>query len=584
MGRQVWRLAPFVRPYRRTVAVGLFANAFARAFDLLPIVVVGQVVDHLSAAVNGTSTVRPVLFIIYGAAILATFLGLALFQSLSDYSWDTLAQRVRHDLRVKLYEHLQILDVAFFEDRQTGDLMSVLSNDVDNLERFLADSITSIVRIIITFVGVYGILLWLDWRLAVLLFVPLPFVVVAIRFFVTRVAPQYRRARHAVGSMNSILENNLQGMGVIQVYTAQDEQSTRIGAQSAEYRDAAVAAARERARFIPAIYVIAGISYAGLIGGGAWFTFAGMGPSIGDYTSFVLFAMRLVMPLFVFGMVINQVQRSEASAERIMELLDTEPGIKDPLDAVKLVRSPRKIEFRDVHFAYSGREPVIHGVNFALEEGKVLGVVGPTGAGKSTLIKLLLRFYDPVSGEILIDMNPLSDIAIDTLRSHIGYVSQEAFLFSGTVADNLRLGNAGATQSQLTEAARIAGAEEFIEELPEGYETVVGERGLKLSGGQRQRVSLARAVLNDPAVLVLDEATSAVDTQTEEAIQANLHRFREGRMTLAVAHRLSTIRQSDEIIVLVDGVVVERGDHTSLRRSGGVYSDLWAVQSGRADR
>ena len=584
MGRQIWRLLPFVRPYKRTVATGLITNVSARAFDLLPIVIVGRAVDHLASGGVGPNADSPTIFLWYGGAILVTFLGLALFQSLSDYSWDTLAQKVRHDLRVRLYDHLQDLDVAFFEDRQTGDLMSVLSNDVDNLERFLADSTTSLVRIIITFFGIYGILMWLDWRLALLLFVPLPFVVVAIRFFVTRVAPQYRRARQAVGSMNAILENNLQGIGVIQAYNAQEEQAERIGSQSAEYRDAGVAAARERARFIPVIYVIAGISFAALIGGGAYLTFSGWGPSVGEYTSFVLFAMRLVMPLFVFGMLINQIQRCEASAQRITDLLETEPGISDPPDAINLKREPRRIEFDGVHFAYPGRPPVVNGVNFSLEQGKVLGVVGPTGAGKSTLIKLLLRYYNPDSGRILVDGQPLAGIAIDDLRAHLGYVSQDAFLFSGTVAENLRLGCTDASQAELEDAAAIAGAAEFIEDLPDGYETTVGERGLKLSGGQRQRISLARAVLRDPAVLILDEATSAIDTRTEEVIQANLHRFREGRMTLAVAHRLSTIRQSDEILVLVDGVIVERGDHDSLLRSGGVYADLWAVQSGQADR
>ncbi len=584
LGRYIWRLVPFVRPYPRSVTTGLLSNVSARIFDLLPIVVVGRAVDHLASGSAGDEAVDPFIFVWYGVAILVTFLGLALFQSLSDYSWDTLAQRVRHDLRVRLYDHLQKLDISFFEDRQTGDIMSVLSNDVDNLERFLSDSITSIVRITITFFGIYSILLWLDWRLALLLFVPLPFVIVAIRFFVTRVAPQYRRARQAVGSMNAILENNIQGMGVIQAYTAQEEQAGRINGQSAEYRDAAVAAARERARFIPVIYAIAGVSYGALIGGGAWFTFSGMGPSVGDYTSFVLFAMRLVMPLFVFGMLINQVQRSEASAQRIIELLETEPVISDPPDAAHLSREPDRIEFSNVSFAYPDRAPVIHGLNFQIERGKVLGIVGPTGAGKSTMIKLLLRYYNPGAGQILVDGNPLSDLAIDSLRAHVGYVSQEAFLFSGTVADNLRLGRPEATLSDLEEAAHIAGADEFIGDLPDGYETMVGERGMKLSGGQRQRISLARAVLRNPAVLVLDEATSAVDTRTEEIIQSNLHRFREGRMTLAVAHRLSTIRQSDEILVLVDGVIVERGSHDNLLRAESVYSDLWAVQSGRADK
>jgi ATP-binding cassette subfamily B protein len=583
MGRQIWRLLPFVRPYRKRVAAGLAASVSARAFDLLPILVVGQAVDQLAASVSGHETAQPIIFLWYALIIFATFLGLALFQTTSDYAWDTLAQKVRHDLRVSLYDHLQKLDFSFFDERQTGDLMSVLSNDVDNLESFLSDATTSMVRITITFAGTLTVLLFLDWRLAVLQFLPLPLAFLAIRFFVTRVQPQYKMARKAVGDMNAILENNIQGMGVIQAYTAQSDQSGRIQRQSAKYRDAAVDAAGSRARFIPLIYVIAGASYATLIGGGAWLTFTGHGPSIGDYTSFVLYAMRLVMPLFVFGMLINQIQRSEASAQRITDLLETEPAIKDIPGAARLQTPPASIEFKNVHFAYPGRKPVIHGIDFTLERGKVIGVVGPTGAGKSTLVKLLLRYYDPVKGQLLVDGQPLSDLAVDTWRQHIGYVSQEAFLFTGTVAENLLLGRPDATFEEIQEAAGIAGAREFIESLPDGYETEVGERGMKLSGGQRQRISLARAVLRNPSVLILDEATSAVDTRTEEAIQNNLHRFREGRATLAVAHRLSTVLKSDEILVLVDGLVVERGNHQSLLKAGGVYADLWAIQSGHAE-
>jgi ATP-binding cassette subfamily B protein len=565
-----------VRPYARQAWVGVATNALARAFDLLPIVIVGLLVDRIG---SGEALSTPT-FVLYGVLILLTFLGLALFQSVSDYAWASIAEKVRHDVRVRLYRHLQRLEAAFFEERQTGDLMSVLSSDVDNLENFFSDATTSLVRIVITFLGTYGILFWMDWRLALLLFAPLPLVVAAVRFFATGVQPKYRRARQAVGSINTVLENNIQGMGVIQAYTAEDEEAARVESRSAEYRDAAIAAARERAKFIPLIYAIAGVSFAALIAGGAWLTFGGHGPSVGDYTSFILFAMRLVMPLFVLGMLLNQIQRCEASAHRIMGLFSETPRIADGPGALPLAAAPRALEFTGVQFSYPGRPAVLHGVSFSLGQGRVLGIVGPTGAGKSTLIKLLLRYYDPKGGEIRLDGRPLSEITLASLREHIGYVSQDAFLFSGTIAENIRLGSPRADDAAVREAARIAGADEFIDELPQGLDTLVGERGVKLSGGQRQRISLARAVLRDPAILVLDEATSAVDTRTEEIIQRNLHAFRAGRITLAVAHRLSTVRQSDEILVLVDGVVVERGGHDQLIASGGVYADLWAVQSG----
>lgn len=592
LGRDLWRIVPFVRPYKGRIAVGLVTNALARIFDLLPMLIVGLIIDRIaSAGPEGITAIAggvPVLawqeFAWFGVWIFLTFVGLAVFQSASDYAWDTLAQKVRHDIRTQLYGHLQRLDVSYFEERQAGDIMSVLSGDVDNLENFLADATTSIVRLIITFVGIYGFLFWLDWHLALVLLAPMPIAVLVVRFFAKRVQPQYRKTREAVGAMNAILENNLQGIAVIQAYTAEPQQEARMAHRSAEYRDTAVAAAVTRARFIPFVYVIAGLSFALLIAFGGWLTFAGYGPTLGDYVTFILYAMRLIMPLFILGFLLNQIQRSEASARRVMDLLDTTPTIKDRPDAKPVAAAPQRIEFKDVHFAYANRDPVLHGVSFAIERGQVLGVVGPTGAGKSTVIKLLLRYYEPSSGQLLIDGRPLATHTLESLRGHIGYVSQDAFLFSGTVAENIRLGSPEATMAQIEEAANIAGAAEFIRDLPQSYDTMIGERGLKLSGGQRQRISLARAVLRDPAILVLDEATSAVDTRTEELIQRNLHQFRKGRITLAVAHRLSTVRQSDEIVVVVDGVIVERGSHDALVTKGGVYADLWMVQSGEKKR
>lgn len=577
VGRELWRLFPFVRPYRLRIMAGLGTNGAARVFDLLPMVLIGVLIDRIERA-GSLADLGTDVFVWFGVAVFGTFIGLAVFQTASDYAWDTLAQKVRHDLRVRLYGHLQGLDTAFFEERQTGDLMSVLSNDVDNLENFLADATTSIVRLVVTFLGIYGFLLWLDWRLALLLFAPLPFALFAVRYFARNVQPQYRRTRAAVGSMNSILQENIAGMPVIQAYTAEDEQAARIHTQSAEYRDSAIAAARVRARFIPALYIIAGIAFASLIAGGGYLTLAGMGPSLGDYVTFILFATRLIMPLFILGMLLNQIQRSEASARRILQLLDREPRIADT--GTQDMPAPQEIAFDDVRFAYGGTD-VLNGLSFSVGRGQVLGIVGHTGAGKSTILKLLLRYWEPRTGTVRVAGLALRDIPLRAWRRQIGYVSQESFLFTGSVRENIALGSPDATDEQVEMAAKVAGAHEFIARLPDRYATRVGERGMTLSGGQRQRISLARAVLRDPPVLLLDEATSAVDVRTEELIQRNLHAYRAGRITIVVAHRLSTVRNADQILVMVDGVVVERGTHDALVGQRGVYADLWRVQSGQ---
>lgn len=578
LGTHLWKIFPFVAPYKVRIGIGLALNATARLFDLLPMVIIGWVVDTItSQGAIGVVTDRLFWF---GMAILGTYLGLAVFQSLSDYCLDSMAQKVRHDLRLAIYDHMQRLDAGFFEERQTGDLLAVASNDVDNLEHFFSDVTTSMVRLMITFLGVYGFLFWLDWRLALLLLAPLPFAVLAVRFFATRVQPKYRKARQAVGEINSILENNIRGIGVIQAFTAEQEQLARVSSRSSEYVDAAVSAAAERARFIPLIYLVAGVAFALLITVGAGMTAAEQGPSLGNFTTFILFAVRLVLPLFIFGMLINQIQRSEASARRISELLATRPRVADTAEAADLDAQPARIDFQNVGFAYLPDKAVLRNVSFSLRQGRVLGIVGPTGAGKSTLVKLLLRYYDPLLGDVLVNGQPLSGLRLHSFRRHVGYVSQEAFLFFGTVAENIRLGSPGADASAVRHAAHVAGADEFIDELPQGYDTLIGERGMKLSGGQRQRISLARAVLRNPAIIILDEATSAVDTRTEELIQENLLRFKHGRMTVAVAHRLSTIRNCDEILVLVDGTIAERGSHQGLLEQGGVYAGLWRVQSG----
>ncbi len=575
LGKQLWRIIPFIKPYKKRFFLGVGANAVARACDLLPFVAMGLLTD---AVLRGEiSEIKD--FAWYGALILASFTGLAISQGISNYSWETLAQYLQHDIRMKAFDSLIKMEMRYFEDRQTGDIMSVLSADVNQLENFLSDASTSIIRIFVTFSAAFVILMWMSWKLTIVLFVPIAFIMPLVYFFSTRIQRRYRETRQSFGDINSVLANNISGMGVVQAYNAQSYEAQRVGVESGSYMDAAIKATVVRNRFLPGIYVIAGLAFGALATVGGWLV--GNGDiTPGQYVTFLLMSTRMSMPLFILGMLVNQIQKSEASARRVFAMIDLEATIIDKEGAKDLAGKAECITFEDVHFGYPGGNKVLNGISLSLEENQSVGIVGPTGAGKSTIVKLLLRYYEPDSGKVMMNNTDLQDLTLASMRQQIGYVSQDVYLFHGTVRENIAYSNQSASKEEIEEAARLAGADEFIESFKIGYDTMVGDRGVKLSGGQRQRISLARAILRKPALLILDEATSAVDTRTEEIIQRNLNQFKDGRMTVAVAHRLSTIRDADVILVLVEGVVVERGTHHDLLRKDGVYADLWAVQTG----
>ena len=583
LGRQLWRIIPYIKPYRKRFALGIISNAAARAFDLLPFVAMGLLTD---AVLSGDiQELRGFAF--YGLLILGSFTGLAIFQGISNYCWETLAQYLQHDIRMAAFDSLIKMEIRYFEDRQTGDIMSVLSADVNQLENFLSDASTSMIRIVITFSTAFAILVWMSWKLALILFVPITIILPLIYFFSTRVQKKYRESRQSFGDINAVLSNNISGMGVVQAYNAEVYEAERVGKESSSYKDHAIGATVERTKFLPGIYVIAGIAFALLASAGGYLMLQGTsegGITPGQFVTFLLMSTRMSMPLFILGMLVNQIQKSEASARRVFAMVDLEPSIVDKDGAKRLEEPAELASFNDVHFAYPNGNKVLNGVSFSLSKNESIGIVGPTGAGKSTIVKLLLRYYETDGGAISINRNNIQDLTLESIRDQIGYVSQDVYLFHGTIRENIAYADQSADNVAIEEAAKLAGAEEFINETPQGYDTIVGDRGVKLSGGQRQRISLARAILRRPPLLILDEATSAVDTRTEEIIQRNLNQFKDGRMTVAVAHRLSTIRDADQILVLVEGLVVERGTHDELITQGGVYADLWAVQTGELNK
>ncbi len=585
-GRQLWRLLPFLRPYAFPhITTGILANAFARAFDLLPFVAIGLYVDYaLDGVVRGPDWFQDLVWngnehLFYGTLIFLAFSGLAIFQGISDLSWQILSQRTQHDLRLAAFSNLVKMEQRYFEDRQVGDVMSVLSADVNQLEEFVSDSSTSIIRLVVTFSTAFVILMTMSWKLTLVLFGPLFFIIPMVYFFSTRVQGKYRKSRQSFGDINSVLENTISGMGVVQAYSAEEKEAIRVGKESQSYMTHAISASWDRAKFIPMIYVIAGLAFGFLISLGGLLLRDGT-ITVGNFTTFLLISTRMTMPMFILGLLVNQIQRSEASARRVFAVMDLEPSIIDNEDSLSLDKRVTSLKFEGVTFAYPGGPNVLNGVSFGISQDEMIGIVGPSGAGKSTIVKLLLRYYEPNNGTITMNDSNLQELTLESMRSQLGYVSQDVFLFHGTIRDNIAYAVPNASDEQIKDAAQVAGAWSFIANLEDGINTVVGERGVKLSGGQRQRISLARALLRDPALLILDEATSSLDSATEEVIQRNLSETRSGRMTIAVAHRLSTIRKANFILVLVDGVVMEMGTHEELVSANGVYADLWNVQSG----
>jgi ATP-binding cassette subfamily B protein len=587
------------RPNAVQVTVGILASVFARLLDLLPPIMLGLAIDSVFGEQAFSLWLVPEawtptdewtqFWVVIGIIAGAFTIGAA-FHWIRNWGFNSFAQNIQHSIRTDTYDTMQRLNMDFFADKQTGELMSILSNDVNRLERFLNDGLNSMFRLSVMVLGIGGILLYYNWQLALIALLPVPLIAGFTYLFIRIIQPKYARVRSSVGKVNSRLENNLGGIQVIKSANTETYESDRVDDVSMEYFDANWDAIGTRIKFFPGLRLLAGIGFViTFVVGGLWvFTGTAPGPlsgnlSIGTFVIFILFTQRFIWPMAQFGQIINMYQRAYASSERIFGLMDEPDRLTVDPDAEPLAVEDGHVEYEDVTFGYDDEEGIIRNVDFEVEGGETLALVGPTGAGKSTVLKLLLRLYDVDDGAVRIDGQNIRNVTLPSLRQHIGYVGQDTFLFYGTVRENITYGTFDADDDAVIEAAKAAEAHDFITNLPEGYETMVGERGVKLSGGQRQRLSIARAVLKDPDILVLDEATSDVDTETEMLIQRSLDRLTADRTTFAIAHRLSTIKDADTIIVLEDGKIVERGTHDGLLEEGGLYAHLWGVQAGEID-
>ena len=581
--RRLWNYASEYRPQIVLASVYSFLN---KAVDLAPPFLIGMAVDVVA---NGSDSFLGNLGIEDPKAqilviAVATFViwGLeSLFEYLLGVEWRNLAQSIQHDLRVDTYAKVQELDVAYFEDRSTGDLMAVLNDDVNQLERFLDIGANEVIQVLTTVVLIGITFFLIAPSVAWLAFLPIPVILWGSFRFQKRIEPRYALVRDEAAAINAQLSNNLGGITTIKAFNAENREVERISEASDQYQDANRAAIKLSSAFTPLIRIAILIGFTATLVWGGFLAIEGA-LNIGLYSVMVFLTQRLLWPLTRLGQTVDLYQRAMASTNRILDVLDTNPTILDGPNRVDGSTATGRVEFRGVGFSYVEGYPVLEDVDLLIEPAKTTAFVGSTGSGKTTLIKLLLRFYDIDGGSVTLDHADIRSMPQADLRSAMALVSQDVFLFHGTVEENIAYGKPDARRDEIVEAATLAEAHDFILALPNGYDTIVGERGQKLSGGQRQRLSIARALVTDSPILVLDEATSAVDNETEAAIQRSLGRVAHDRTMVVIAHRLSTIRHADRIYVVDDGRVVEWGTHEELLDHAGIYRTLWEVQTGEA--
>ena len=561
---------------------GIIYSILNKIFDLAPPVLIGIAIDIVVEGSDsfignlGYSDRRQQLIIL--AVLTFIIWGLeSAFDYIAAVTWRNISQDIEHSLRTDAFNNVLGLDLAFFENKSSGRLMAILNDDVNQLETFLDNGANRLVQTATTVLVIGGTFLYISPLVAVFAFIPIPIIIFGSLRFTNRIAERYTKIRNDIENLNANLSNSITGILTVKSFNREKKESERITLSSNEVKSANYHAIRLSAAFIPIIRIaiLFGFTATLLIGG---FLALDGEIKVATYSVMLFITQRLLWPLTELGVIFDSYQKAMASFRRIINLKNTIPTIDNGNE--KLTSFNKKIEISNLNFEYVKNFPVLNDISIEINKGQTTAIVGSTGSGKSTLIKLILRLYDSTSGEIKFDGKNIRDLELDSLRNKIGLVSQDIFLFEGTVFENIAYGNLDAKDEEVWEAAKLSESDKFINLLPNKENTIVGERGQKLSGGQRQRISIARAILKNPEILILDEATSAVDNETEAAIQRSINTLKEGRTVIAIAHRLSTIRNAEIIYVLEEGRVVESGNHESLLEINGVYSKLWSVQTG----
>jgi ATP-binding cassette subfamily B protein len=569
------RILKHGRKYWKYLIVAGISLLVITALNLITPWKVRELVDILSKE-NGDkmATIRNIAVI-----LVVAYAARAIFTYLNRYYSHVAAWNLVEDMRVVVYEKLQKLSLSFYHDKQTGQLMSRAINDTATLEVLIAHAVPDLITNVLILIGTGILLFIISPLLAALTLIPIPFLILGGAMFTKKILPNFREAQGKLGELNAVMQDNISGMKEIQAFNQQSRERKRIKKGAKKYTSAILHALKLSAVFHPAVEMISSLGTVIVVAFGGWLALRNY-VDTADIVGFIMFLGLFYQPITTLARVIEDLQQATAGAERVFELIDAEPDIVDSEGAVTIGRSKGEIAFKNVSFHYIPQSPVLKNISFAAKPGQMIALVGPTGVGKTTVISLMARFYDPTSGEIRIDNKNIKDVTVASLRNQISIVLQDVFLFNGTVADNIAYGSRDDSFEDIVKAAKIARAHEFITEMSEGYDTVIGERGVKLSGGQKQRLSIARAVLRDTPILILDEATASVDVETETQIQQAIGELAGSRTIIVIAHRLSTVKQADNILVLKEGEIVESGTHEELIKRNGLYRHLCEVQFG----
>ncbi len=581
---------PIIRLYvnlsneQNILIFAFLSSIINRILDLAPPVIIGLAVDIVVKEQNSWIANFGIKDVPSQLILLALITGFiwsseSIFQYLYAVLWRNLAQISQHKLRIKAYDHIQKLDMQFFETDNTGRLLSILNDDINQLERFLDHGANEIIQLLVSVIIIGGTILLTAPFISLFAFAPIPIILIGSIKFQRKLGPKYKDVRKKAGLLASRLNNNLGGILTIKSFTNENWELKRLIRESNAYQKSNKSAIKLSSAFIPLIRFAILFAFVAILLIGGFQVWNGI-LSVGTYSFLVFITQRLLWPLTTLGHVLDEFQRSMASVNRVIDLIDTPIKIVDGNKKINIRNIKGEVNFKNIYFSYPRRKSTLSDINFKIPNNTTIGIVGLTGSGKSTIIKLLLRIYDADKGTITIDNIPINEIKLKDLRKSISLVSQETYLFQGTILENISYGTNGANFKDISEAAKISEAHNFITRLPDGYKTLVGERGQKLSGGQRQRIALARAILKDAPILILDEATASVDNETELLIQRSLIKIKQKRTTIVIAHRLSTIKSADNIIVLEKGKIIEEGRHDFLIKKNGIYSELWKVQAG----